>query len=243
MGLQTGFLGITGSLGGLVFKKDGTISTAPPKRKVMAIRTLENNTEFGVAASASKTFRDSFRQVMANIADKLVTSRMTKVMRAVIATDAVNDRGQRGVIDAEIELVSGFEFNEKAISSTIIFCGHTPVINRVSGAHKIDVDAFNAQQDFAAPVGTTHIKLVGSVSSIDFEAKESENNTVSSAAFPYKMSVVPAFSLELPLTPASVNPIALVFGAEFYQETNGKLYILGNGAYTTAKVVMVDGGV
>ena len=243
MGLQTGFLGITGQLGGLVFKKDGTVATAPGKRKVTAIRTVENNQEFGVAASASKTFRDSFRQVMANIADKLVTSRMTKVMRAVIATDAVNDRGQRGVIDAEIELVQGFEFNEKAIGSTIIFCGYTPVINRATGAHKIDVDALDAQQDFAAPVGTTHIKLVGSVSSIDFEAKESENNTTSSAAIPYRAGAVPAQSLALPLTPASSNPIALVFGAEFYQEVNGNLYLLGNGAYTTAKVVMVDGGV
>jgi len=54
MGLQTGFLGITGKLGGLVFKKDGTVATAPTSsRKITAIRTLENNQEFGVAASAS----------------------------------------------------------------------------------------------------------------------------------------------------------------------------------------------
>ena len=243
MGLQTGFLGITGTLGGLVFKKDGTISTAPPKRKIIAVRTLENNSEFGRAASASKTFRDAFNQVMANISDKLVTSRMTKVMRAVIATDAVNERGQRGVIDAEIELVQGFEFNEKAISSTIMYGLFSAVVNRLTGAHKIEVASFDAQQDFSVPTGTTHLKLIASAASIDFENKESETNNATSVAFPYRLGVVPALTLELPLTPASVNPIALVYGAEFYQETNGKLYLLGNGSYTTAKVVMVDGGI
>lgn len=46
---------------------------------------------------------------------------MTKKMREIISTDAVNDRGQRGVIDAEIELLNGFKFNDKAILSTIAF--------------------------------------------------------------------------------------------------------------------------
>ena len=244
MGLQTGFLGITGKLGGLVFKKDGTISTAPTRGKgVTAIRTIENNQEFARAATAGKLVRDTFRQIMANISDKLVTSRMTKVMRSIIATDAVNDRGQRGVIDAEIELMAGFEFNIKAIFSTIFYGGFAPVINRLTGAHKIDVDAFDALQDFSAPTGTTHIKLVASVASLDFEGNQSESLTVSSPAFPYRTGVVAAQTLALPLTAASTHPIALVLGVEFYEEVNGKLYILGNGSYTSAQMVAVDGDI
>ena len=237
-----GLFQFEGTLAGVSADRNGVLSMAPPKRKITAVRTLENNSEFGNAATVGKTIRDSFRRVVANISDKVMTSRLVKVCRAIIDTDAVNDRGTRGVIDAEIELLTGFEFNANSILSTIMYGGFSAVINRLTGAHKIDVDAFDAMQDFAAPVGTTHIKLVASASSIDFENKESENTTATSAEFPYKVGVVPAFSLALPLTAASVHPIVIVYGAEFYQEINGKLYILGNGAYTTAKVVMVDGG-
>lgn len=243
MAKQTGILGVQGTVGGLTFGANGNISKAIGSRKVTAVRTLENNSEFGNAASAGKTARDSFRQVVANISDKLMTSRMTKVMRSIIDTDAVNDRGQRGVIDAEIELLKGFEFNEKAILSTIAFMGFNPIINRLLGTHSIAVDAFNSARDVSAPTGTTHMKLVGSASSIDFEAKDSDGVTVTSAYIPYTNSTVAAQTLVLTLPSASVHPIVVVFGVEFYQEVNGKQYLLGNGAYTTSKVVAVDGNV
>lgn len=243
MARQTGILGIQGTVGGLTFGANGNISQAQKPRAITAVRTLENNSEFGNAATAGKTARDSFRQVVANISDKMMTSRMTKKMREIISTDAVNDRGQRGVIDAEIELLNGFEFNEKAILSTIAFMGFTPTIVRLTGAHAIAVDAFNAARDVSAPTGTTHLKLVGSASSIDFEAKDSDGVTVTSALIPYANDVVAAQTLALPLPAASAHPIVVVFGVEFYQEVNGKQYLLGNGAYTTSKVVAVDGGV
>ena len=147
------------------------------------------------------------------------------------------------VIDAEIELLNGFEFNDKAILSTIAFMGFTPSIMRALGTHAIAVDAFNAARDVSAPTGTTHLKLVGSASSIDFEAKDSDGVTVTSALIPYANDVVAAQTLALPLPAASAHPIVVVFGVEFYQEVNGKQYLLGNGAYTTAKIVAVDGGV
>lgn len=243
MAKQTGILGIQGTVGGLTFSANGNISQAQKSRAISAERTLENNAEFGHAASAGKTARDSFRQVVANISDARMTARMTAKMREIISTDAVNDRGQRGVIDAEIELLNGFEFNSKAILSTIAFMGFTPNLMRALGTHSIAVDAFNAARDVSAPTGTTHLKLVGSASSVDFESKASDGVTVASAFIPYTNEVVVAQNLALPLPAASTHPVVVVFGVEFYQEVNGKQYLLGNGAYTTAKVVAVDGGI
>lgn len=241
MAKQTGIIGIQGTVGGLTFNKNGTISQAQKSRAITAVRTLENNVEFGNAASSGKTARDAFRQVISNISDSLVVSRMVKKMREIIATDAVNDRGQRGVIDAEIELLNGFDFNTKSTLSTVAYMGFMPTIVRVSGAHKIDVDAFNPSRDISAPTGATHVKLVASAASIDFEAKTSESVTETSALIPLTNVDVVAQSLALPLGAASVSPIAVVFGIEFYQSVNGKEYLLGNGAYTSAQIVAVDG--
>lgn len=58
---------------------------------------------------------------------------------------------------------------------------------RALGTHSIAVDAFNASRDVSAPIGTTHLKLVGFASFIDFEAKDSDGVTVTSALIPSRM--------------------------------------------------------
>ena len=67
MARQTGILGIQGTVGGLVFSKNGNISQKPQSNKAAfasapsRARTRENAAEFGMAASYSKVLRDSLR--------------------------------------------------------------------------------------------------------------------------------------------------------------------------------------
>ena len=43
------------------------------------------------------------------------------------------------------------------------------------------------------------------------------------------------------VTPNSVSPLFLALGVEFYQEVNGKMYPLKNGAYNPLSLVSVSG--
>ena len=43
------------------------------------------------------------------------------------------------------------------------------------------------------------------------------------------------------VTPASTKPLFLALGLEFYQEVNGQMYSLKNGAYNPLALVAVDG--
>ena len=67
MAQQTGILGLQGTVGGLVFRKDGSVAQKPASNKAKFMnaasmaRTRENATEFGLAASYSKVLRDSLR--------------------------------------------------------------------------------------------------------------------------------------------------------------------------------------
>jgi hypothetical protein len=45
------------------------------------------------------------------------------------------------------------------------------------------------------------------------------------------------------VTAASTKPLFLALGVEFYQEVNGQMYPLKNGAYNPLALVKVDGGV
>jgi hypothetical protein len=67
MAQQNGILGIQGTVGGLVFAKDGSIRQKPASNKAKFMtsasmaRTRENTAEFGQAAKYSKVLRDSLR--------------------------------------------------------------------------------------------------------------------------------------------------------------------------------------
>jgi hypothetical protein len=45
------------------------------------------------------------------------------------------------------------------------------------------------------------------------------------------------------VTPGSTNPMFLALGIEFYQEINGQMYPLKNGAFNPLAIVKVDTGV
>ena len=72
---------------------------------------MRNGSEFGRAGKAGKLLRTALRPLLLNSADGRMVSRLTQQMVKVIQMDAVSERGLRNVIDGEIELVLGFEFN------------------------------------------------------------------------------------------------------------------------------------
>ena len=105
MARQTGIIGIQGTVGGLVFSKNGNILQKPASDKAAfasapsRARTRENAAEFGLAAKYSKVLRDSLRVAIASASDRQLAARLTKVMREVIGLDDTNDCGLR-VFDA-----------------------------------------------------------------------------------------------------------------------------------------------
>ncbi|MBC8084525.1 MAG: hypothetical protein H7Z21_15110, partial [Hymenobacter sp.] len=171
MAQQTGILGIQGTVGGLVFAKDGSIRQKPASNRAKYLtaasmaRTRENTAEFGQAAKYSKVVRDSLRVAIASASDSRVASRLTKVMREVIQLDGANDRGQR-VFDATNSApLLGFNFNAAAgIGQTMYF----PF--EVTGAGvdvTMSVPNLNPGSDIAAPQGTTHFEVVFAAASLD----------------------------------------------------------------------------
>jgi hypothetical protein len=97
-------------------------------------------------------------------------------------------------------------------------------------------------QDVAAPSGTTHIKLLMTASSINFEEETFDSKTTETAYLPYNNTEVlgAAATLSVNLGDNSTNPIVCGIGVAFFQEVNGQHYALNNGAYNAAMIVKVD---
>jgi len=236
MATQTGILGLRGTVGGLVFRSDGSVSQKPPSSKgafntaASRVRTRENASEFGRSANYGKLLRDALRVPINSASDSRVTSRLTKVMREVIGLDDTNDRGKRVFDSTNSAPLLGFDFNANSgIGQTMFF----PFEVTGSGAEvTMSIPSLNALTDIAAPQGATHYELVFAAASLDMEVLTFTNAVVTAplgilplnGAAQTGLAQVATFAV----TPPDADLVVGVVGINFYQELNGKFYSLNN---------------
>jgi hypothetical protein len=250
MAKQSGIIKLEGTIGDIAFYKtqDGMLARAKGgvsadriKSDASFQRTRENMDEFSRAGAAGKLLRVAFRQYLQNGADNRMVSRLTKEMMAVVKADATNTRGQRNVLDGELELLEGFEFNIDRALSTLIFFPYSATINRVTGTLQVDIPAFSIANKVIVPEGATHMKLVSGGASIDFEGGTFEIETIETMDIPIVQDQVAGSNLVNQLPANSTHPLFLVFGVTFSQLVNGVNYPLKTGNFNALALVKVLG--
>ena len=250
MARQKGIIKLKGTIGDITFYKTKDGHLAREKGGIDASRiasdpafqrTRENGSEFGRAGKAGKILRTSLRALLLNSADGRMVSRLTQAMVKVIQTDVTSLRGLRNVIDGEAELLAGFEFNIRGKLGTSLFAPFVGTIDRVSGEISVDLAEFIPANMIAAPSGTTHYKIISAGAEIDFEAETFVEAHSETAILPWDAVATVAINQVNAVTPASTKPLFLALGVEFYQEVNGQMYPLKNGAYNPLALVQVSG--
>ena len=250
MARQKGIIKLDGTIGGITFYKSQDGYLAREKGGVSADkiandpnfqRTRENGEEFGRAGKAGKLLRNAIRAMLQNASDSRMVSRLTAEMVKVIQEDVTNPRGLRNVIDGEAELLEGFEFNISGKLGTTLYAPFTATIDRVAGTLTANIPAFVPLNLLAAPGGSTHFKIVSAGAEIDFENETFVMDAQATAVLPWDATATAAINLINTVTANSTHPLFLALGIEFYQEVNGQMYTLKNGAYNALALVKVNG--
>jgi hypothetical protein len=250
MARQNGIIKLKGTIGDITFYKTKDGHLAREKGGVDASRiandpafqrTRENGAEFGRAGKAGKTLRTALRTLLLNSADSRMVSRLTQSMIKVIQADLVNERGLRNVIDGEAELLVGFEFNVGGKLGTSLFAPYVGSIDRATGGITVNLASFVPANMIAAPGGTTHFKIISAGTEINFEADTFVTSNAETAILPWDMTPTAIINHLNSVTPNSVSPLFLALGVEYYQEVNGRMYPLKNGAYNPLALVQVSG--
>ena len=251
MAKQKGIIKLDGTIGGITFYKStqdgylarekGGVSGDRIANDPNFQRTRENGDEFGRAGKAGKLLRNSIRAMLQNASDSRMVSRLTQKMVEVIQEDATNPRGQRNVIDGEAELLAGFEFNISGKLGTTLYAPYTSTIDRVAGTLAVNIPAFVPLNMIAAPGGSTHFKIFSAGTEVDFENETFVVATSETAVLPWDTTATPVINLSNAVTANSTHPLFLALGIELYQEVNGQMYPLKNGAYNALALVKVDG--
>ena len=250
MARQSGLVKFTGQMGGVSFYKtaeDGYLARTKGgvdgdriKNSPEFQRTRENGAEFGRAGAAAKLLRQAFRSAIVTSSDSRMSSRLTSEMVKVVQADTTSARGERSVIDGEAQLLEGFEFNAKANLSSTFFAFYVPVVDRAGGTVSIAINSFVPSDFIAAPSGATHFKLICASAEINFETGQFTPNIASSNDLALSNQQQAALSLETLFTPGGRDPVFVLFGIEFYQQVNGRMYSLKNGAYNALSLVLVS---
>jgi len=251
MARQKGIIKLKGTIGDITFYKtsqDGHLAREKGGIEASRIasdpafqRTRENGAEFGRAGKAGKMLRTALRGLLINSADGRMVGRLTQRMVKVIQADAVNERGKRNVIDGEAELLLGFEFNIRGKLGTTLYAPYVANIDRGNGSLTVDIDSFIPINMIAAPSGTTHYKIISGGAEIDFEAETFDVKTSDSGILPYDALPTATINQSNVVNAGSTKPLFLAIGLEFYQEINGQMYALKNGAYNPLALVKVSG--
>lgn len=253
MARQSSIIKLKGTIGDITFykSKDGYLARQKggvDRERIMNDpkfqRTRENAQEFGRAGKASKTLCTAIRPVLNKTQDSRMISRLVKKMMAVIKADAVSDRGQRNVLDGELILLQGFDFNGNASLSATVYAPFTFEVDRLGGVMDVNVSSFNPSSQIVAPGGTTHFRFISAGAEVDFENETFVLAQSSTAELPYDNVNTALTMLNNDLgVPGSTKPLFLVFGIEFLQQVNGLFYSLNNGAFNALNLVAVDTGV
>ena len=250
MAKQKGIIKIHGTIDDLTFYKSkngylvrekGGVSAERIATDPAFQRTRENGQEFGRAGKAGKLLRTSLKALTQNASDGKMVSRLTREFVKVVKADATSERGLRNVIDGETSLLIGFEFNINGKLGTTLYAPYVPTIDRVSGALEVSFAPFVPVNMVAAAAGSTHFKIMSAGVEIDFENNEYVVDTSSSAVLPWNGAETAAITLTNNVTAESTKPLFLVLGIEFYQEVNGTMYPMKNGAFNPLAIVSVSG--
>lgn len=249
MAKQSGMYKIVGTIGDLTFLRTENGYEVRQKSNLTADRiatdpafqrTRENMAEFGHAGYAGKVLRTAVRTLLQNAKDGDTNSRLYREMMRVVHADTTSARGARNVIDGDLTLLQGFDFNNDGKLGQTVFAQYSATIDRVAGTLEIAVDPYEPVNAIAAPQGTTHFKILSMGAEVDFNTGNIISDEQASAVIPYDANATAALTLTNAVTANSTLPLFLVMGVQFYQEVNGLYYQLKNGSYNALNLVKVS---
>jgi hypothetical protein len=250
MGKLDSALTIRGTIGNITFSqtKNGYVAKQKtgPRKSSMATGsqyelTRKNWAEFGRAARASGAIRRALSKLTKSTADSGMVNRLTQKMRTVILADTTNPRGQRNVLDGNIELLQPFEFNGKVALTHILTPQFVPTINRLSGELKVFIPSFDPSKEIRAPFGTTHFKITAAGFEVDFEKNISIVQSTSTGYLPWDSQQVQDISLINMLPVASVHPLFIALGIEFFMDANNVMDSVQDKSFNALALVKVLG--
>jgi hypothetical protein len=169
-----------------------------------------------------------------------MVSRMVTAMLKILKGDTVNKRGSRTIVDSNLVLLDGFDFNNKGLLGVTFSAPYTITYTRTSGDVALSIETIIPALLVAAPEGATHFKIQLAAAPVDFTAKKNTAVTIESSMLPWDNTTTDPLNLALSLPAASTLPVFILLQLQFLEQVNTDYYALNNGAYNACGIIEID---
>ncbi len=200
-------------------------------------KTME---EFSNFTKSTKLLNQGIQTAIDKIRDGGAHNRLNSIMNAIKETDVIHPRKWKtvatGILQEESkDLLRNFEFNAYAPLHKILLKEY--ILNAEEGI--LQINALIPQKGFKATKDATKAGLRLYWSKVDFETFE--NHTESSEEVLVSLNKEPVdLSISVPPPPAGTGTDVFTLALVFYQEVNGKLYLVNNREYKSLKIIGVE---
>ena len=247
MAKQSGILLTQGAINNLQFVRgsDGNFRVrrkAPVNKKMIATgpqfeRTRQLMSNFNTALKAEKLILDGLTKLVESFHTVNTRNRLVSQILEVMKADALNEPGNKTVVDGDISRLVGFEFNPKGTITKFFKDDYSATVDRVRGRMAVQFPAFVPTYRIVAPFEATHFQFHLAALELDMINRKSAGIS-STAKLPINTNLVNTLRLEASVTPNSPNPLLLVFGIQFWTEdVNRTFYAVENPGCNGAAIV------
>ncbi|UYQ91718.1 hypothetical protein MKQ68_16645 [Chitinophaga horti] len=206
------------------------------------VPVLQNASDFTTAANAGRVLREALNSAIANTKDPRCSNRLMSLMRRVLKSDMQNLRGQRSVLNGDLEMLNSFQFNADSPLYTAILAPYVAVIDRASGEAKVTIAPYKPAIAIIGPPGATHYVLQVAATALDFETGKATTALYETQPLARDVIETEQQTLMAQLPANSDQPLFLVFGVQFVSLDNGVYYPVGGNGYNSMAIVDVDKG-
>ncbi len=174
-----------------------------------------NTSEFGQAAKGSALIRRAFRAMMPKVANDELHSRLTKVCKDVINSDAVHERGSRMLMNGDLSLLREFNFNPAGKFGLIVRMPFKSTIDRAAGTVRIGMPAFAPADIIQFPKHATHARLKMGVAVINFGEETFTFAAACSTPIPKGKKPVNPENITVQIPAGTSDPLFIAMAVEF----------------------------
>lgn len=205
------------------------------KRSEISVRTYENNQEFSVAVTAATLLRHSVKSMLDYPFRPNDSQRMIKKMMEIISHDVTNSRGQRNIADGPLHRLLGYAFNNLEVHTGMLDKLRS-IVNRAAGELTVQVQSFKPAFYIRPRAAVTHFKILTAAIELDFGEKQYIRHVQESITMPLDETPTGEMHVTHALTPASANPLILVFGLKFLYLSGDHMQSLVGSQFTIIHV-------
>ena len=225
--------------GVFLVKKKSAVSRSRLKYSPQYAAFRQHQQDFSRAARGGKLIRNALASLAAPVSDANCVARMTTAVLNVIQSDHTNPVGQRSVLNGDLNLLKGFEFNTGCALTQVLKAPFRLKTVAATNSVSLEIPVFKAAKHLRSPRNASHFQVVLGVASMDFNSGTYQTAFSETGQMSAKSSLGTSLSLNCLFHEFSTNPLLVVVGLRFSQYINGSYEPIQNGGYQALSMVGV----